>query len=43
MGTRMVPFSRVLYIERDDFHEDPPGKYKRLGPGGRCDSEMPMS
>jgi len=33
MGTRMVPFSRVLYIERDDFHEDPPGKYKRLGPG----------
>ena len=33
MGTRMVPFSRVLYIERDDFHEDPPGKYKRLAPG----------
>ena len=33
MGTRMVPFSRELYIERDDFHEDPPGKYKRLAPG----------
>jgi len=33
MGTRKVPFSRVLYIERDDFHEDPPGKYKRLAPG----------
>lgn len=33
MGTRMVPFSRVLYIERDDFHEDPPKKYNRLGPG----------
>jgi len=33
MGTRAVPFSRVLYIERDDFHEDPPGKYKRLAPG----------
>jgi len=33
MGTRMVPFSRELYIERDDFHEAPPKKYKRLGPG----------
>ncbi|MBN2179263.1 MAG: glutamine--tRNA ligase/YqeY domain fusion protein [Deltaproteobacteria bacterium] len=33
MGTRKVPFSRVLYIERDDFQEDPPGKYKRLAPG----------
>ncbi|MCK4534947.1 MAG: glutamine--tRNA ligase/YqeY domain fusion protein, partial [Syntrophobacterales bacterium] len=33
MGTRKVPFSRVLYIERDDFNEDPPGKYKRLAPG----------
>jgi len=33
MGTRTVPFSQVLYIERDDFHEDPPGKYKRLAPG----------
>ncbi len=33
MGTRQVPFSRALYIERDDFMEDPPKKYHRLGPG----------
>ena len=33
MGTRNVPFSRVLYIERDDFEETPPKKYKRLAPG----------
>jgi len=33
MGTRRVPFSRVLYIERDDFREDPPKKYFRLAPG----------
>ena len=32
-GTRMVPFSRVLYIERDDFMEDPPKKFYRLAPG----------
>jgi glutaminyl-tRNA synthetase len=32
-GTRKVPFSRVLYIERDDFREDPPRKYFRLAPG----------
>jgi glutaminyl-tRNA synthetase len=32
-GTRRVPFSRVLYIERDDFREDPPRKYFRLAPG----------
>jgi glutaminyl-tRNA synthetase len=32
-GTRKVPFSRVLYIEREDFDENPPKKYKRLGPG----------
>ncbi len=32
-GTRMVPFSRVLYIDRDDFREDPPKKYFRLAPG----------
>ncbi|MEA1958260.1 MAG: glutamine--tRNA ligase/YqeY domain fusion protein [Chloroflexota bacterium] len=32
-GTRKVPFSRVLYIERDDFREDPPGKFYRLAPG----------
>jgi len=32
-GTRKVPFSRVLYIERDDFREVPPPKYYRLAPG----------
>lgn len=32
-GTRIVPFSRVLYIERADFMEDPPKKFFRLGPG----------
>ncbi len=32
-GTRKVPFSRVLYIEQDDFREDPPRQYFRLSPG----------
>jgi glutaminyl-tRNA synthetase len=32
-GTRRVPFSRELYIERDDFREDPPKKFFRLAPG----------
>ena len=32
-GTRKVPFSRELYIERDDFQENPPKKYFRLKPG----------
>ncbi len=32
-GTRKVPFSRVLYIEAEDFMEDPPEKYYRLAPG----------
>jgi glutaminyl-tRNA synthetase len=32
-GTRAVPFSRVIYIERDDFRDDPPKKFFRLGPG----------
>jgi glutaminyl-tRNA synthetase len=31
-GTRKVPFSREFYIEREDFHENPPRKYFRLGP-----------
>jgi glutaminyl-tRNA synthetase len=34
MGTRKVPFSRVLYIEQDDFRENPPKGYFRLSPGG---------
>jgi glutaminyl-tRNA synthetase len=33
MGTRKVPFSRVLYIEREDFREDPPKQFYRLAPG----------
>ena len=33
LGTRTLPFGRELYIERDDFMEDPPGKYFRLAPG----------
>ena len=33
MGMRMIPFSRELYIEREDFREDPPKKYFRLAPG----------
>ena len=33
IGSRLVPFSRELYIERDDFMEDPPKKFFRLGPG----------
>jgi glutaminyl-tRNA synthetase len=32
-GTRKVPFSRELYIEQDDFREDPPKKFHRLSPG----------
>ncbi|MDR7868796.1 MAG: glutamine--tRNA ligase/YqeY domain fusion protein [Sporomusaceae bacterium] len=34
LGTRSVPFGRVLYIEQDDFMENPPPKYFRLTPGG---------
>ncbi|UCD19632.1 MAG: glutamine--tRNA ligase/YqeY domain fusion protein [candidate division WOR-3 bacterium] len=33
MGTRKIPFSRVIYIEQDDFKDDPPPKYYRLAPG----------
>jgi glutaminyl-tRNA synthetase len=33
MGTRQVPFTREIYIERDDFREDPPKKFHRLSPG----------
>ena len=32
-GTRRVPFSRTLYIEQDDFREDPPKQFFRLAPG----------
>jgi len=33
MGKRQIPFSRVIYIEQEDFREDPPKKYFRLAPG----------
>ena len=33
MGTRRVPFARVLYVDQDDFREDPPAKFFRLAPG----------
>ncbi len=33
MGTRQVPFSREIYIEQDDFREDPPSRFFRLAPG----------
>ncbi|MEE9166969.1 MAG: glutamine--tRNA ligase/YqeY domain fusion protein [Candidatus Neomarinimicrobiota bacterium] len=33
MGTRTIPFSRVIYVDRDDFREDPPKKFFRLAPG----------
>lgn len=33
MGSRSIPFSREIYIEREDFMEDPPRKFFRLGPG----------
>jgi len=32
-GTRKIPFSRTLYVERDDFREDPPKKFFRMAPG----------
>lgn len=33
MGTRKIPFSKVIYIEKDDFREEPPKKFFRLSPG----------
>ncbi|MFA4916849.1 MAG: glutamine--tRNA ligase/YqeY domain fusion protein [Syntrophales bacterium] len=33
MGSRKLPFSRIMYVERDDFMEDPPGKFFRLSAG----------
>ena len=42
VGTRMVPFSRELYIEREDFMENPPRKYFRLSPGKEVRLKMPI-
>ena len=39
-GTRQVPFSRELYIERDDFMEQPPKNYFRLAPGSRSSTAI---
>ena len=39
-GKRKVPFSKVLYIEQDDFREDPPKKYYRLSPGTRSSAAV---
>ena len=39
--TRKVPFARELYIERDDFREDPPPKFFRLAPGREVDCGTP--
>ena len=36
LGTRKVPFTKELYIERDDFMIDPPKKYFRMFPGNEC-------
>ena len=33
MGSRKIPFSKVIYVERDDFMQEPPRKFFRLGPG----------
>jgi len=41
MGTRQVPFSKVLYIEQDDFREDPPKQYYRLAPAARSGCVTP--
>ena len=43
MGTRKVPFSRELYIEQDDFMEDAPKKFFRLGPAAKCGCATPTS
>lgn len=36
LGSRQVPFNREIYIDREDFREDPPADYFRLKPDGRC-------
>ncbi len=41
-GTRMVNFSKVLFIEQDDFREVPPPKYYRLFPGMRSGCDTPI-
>ena len=38
-ATRKIPFGKELYIEREDFMEDPPKKYIRMFPGNRGTSD----
>ena len=42
-GTRKVPFSKVLYIEQEDFMEDPPKQYFRLAPAVKSACDMGIS
>ena len=43
-GTRKIRFGRELYVERDDFMENPPKKFFRLSPGhAKCGCAMPIS
>ncbi len=42
-GSRKVPFSKVLFIEREDFMEVPVKKFFRLAPGARCGCGTPTS
>ena len=39
LGKRVVPFGREVYIEREDFMEEPPKKYRRLYPGNEVRSD----
>lgn len=41
-GTHKMPFSREIYIERDDFMENPPKKFFRLAPTVRCVLKVPI-
>ncbi len=43
LGMRKVPFSRVIYIEQDDFRETPPPKYHRLYPATKCGCAAPTT
>ena len=42
-GTRLVPFSREIYVDRDDFMAEPPRKFFRLSPDARCVYALPIT
>ena len=42
-GSRKVPFSRILYVEQDDFQENPPKDFFRLAPGREVRRATPIS